>query len=464
MGKDYLQKAIETVPDRRQLAWSENDFCAMIFFGMNTFTGRECGTGFEEPDLFKPSALNTDQWVKTVKVAGMKGLILACKHYDGFCLWPTEQTDHSVKSSEWLNGEGDVVKSVADSCRKFGIPFGIYLPLWDMHEPSYGTGKAYDTFFLNQLRELLTNYGEVFCVWLDGSCGRGKNEPQQSYDLEAYYALIRELQPNAVIADVGPDVRWCGNYMGVCRESEWSVVPAYYNIIKRAEMNYTGAVNYALPDLGERKRIKNCDEFVWYPCAVNVSLRGGRFYKKEEDFAVKPLSKVMKLYEASAGANASLILGLSPQPDGTLNEKDAEALLTIGAVLSLHFEDNLALDSSMSGNCKKDDLHAPSMALPDHKGFWHSGTETKNPELILDMGDEYDVDRVLLRENIATGQQIEKFSLYIEQNGKWKRMAKGTVIGSKRLIEFDYHRRTRRVKLVIEQMRGFATIKSFEVY
>ena len=293
---------------------------AMVFFGMNTFTGRECGTGFEEPDLFKPSSLNTDQWAKVVKTAGMKGLIFACKHYDGFCLWPTEQTDYSVKSSEWLGGQGDVVKSVADSCRKYGLKFGIYLPLWDKHEPSYGQGKAYDTFFLNQLRELLTDYGDVFCVWLDGTCDRGKNDPEQSYDLEAYYALIRELQPNAVIADIGPDVRWCGNYMGVCRESEWSVVPAYYNIIRRAEMNYTGRVDYALPDLGERKRIKSCSEFVWYPCAVNVSLRGGRFYKKEEDYAIKPLNKVMKLYEASAGANASLILGLSPQPDGTLDD------------------------------------------------------------------------------------------------------------------------------------------------
>jgi len=464
MAKDYLKKAIETVPDSQQLAWAENDFCAMIFFGMNTFSGRECGTGFEEPDLFNPTALNTDQWVKAVKNSGMQGLILSCKHYDGFCLWPTEQTEHSIKSSSWKDGQGDLVRAVSDSCKKYGIKFGISLPLWDMHEPSYGKGREYDVFFMNQLKELLTDYGEIFCVWLDGTCNRSKNEPVQEYDLDAYYKLIRDLQPNAAIADVGPDVRWCGNYMGVCRKSEWSVVPSYYNIIKRAEMKYTAPVNYALPDLGERKRIKKCEDFIWYPCAVNVSLREGRFYRKEEDYAVKPLSKVMKIYNGSAGANATLVLNLAPQPDGTLHEKDVEALLTVGAVLSLHFEDNLALDSSMEGNCKKDDLHAPSMALPDRKGYWHSGFDTKKPELILDMGDEYDVDRVVLRENIETGQQIEAFSIYLELDGKWKRMAKGTVIGNKRIVEFDYARRTRRVKLVIEKMREFATVKSFEVY
>lgn len=468
MAEKYLEKAATTVPTKRQLEWMDLEFCAFIHFGMNTFTGREWGTGFEEPDLFNPTAFSAEQWVKTVKIAGMKGLILTCKHHDGFCLWPSAYTDHCVKSSKWQDGNGDVVKAVADACRKYGIKFGVYLSPWDMHEPSYGKGEEYNTYYKNQLRELLTNYGDIYCVWLDGACGEGKNGKKQEYDWEGYYRLIRELQPNAVISVCGPDVRWCGNEAGVGRLSEWSVVPAYYkNYDIDRDMKPALSkkeVNYSEPDIGSRSKIKKCDDFVWYPAEVDVSLRKGWFYTKDDDYTVKPLSKLMKIYNTSVGANASLLLNIPPQPDGLINEHDVETLATMGAVLALHFEDNLALDSKMSGSCQLDDLHSPSRALPDKSGYWHSGADPEDAELILDMGDDYDVDRVVLKENIETGQQIEKFTLFYETEGKWKKLCTGTVIGHKRICELDRTVRTQRLKLVINKTRLFATIKSFEAY
>ena len=222
---DYIKYAASIVPSERQIAWQNMEFYGFVHFGMNTFTDSEWGSGNEDPELFNPENLDCRQWAKLFKLAGMKGMILTAKHHDGFCLWPSKYTEHSVKNSLWENGEGDVVARCAEACREMGIKFGIYVSPWDKHEASYGSGEQYNEFFRNQLKELLTGYGELFCVWFDGACGEGPNGRKQDYDWESYYALVREYQPGAVISITGPDVRWCGNEMGVCRKSEWSVVP-----------------------------------------------------------------------------------------------------------------------------------------------------------------------------------------------------------------------------------------------
>lgn len=468
MAIDYLNKAVSVVPTERQIAYMDTEFNCIINFGMNTFTGRKEGTGFEEPDLFNPTAFDAEQWAKVAKRSGMSGIILNCKHHEGFCLWPTEQTDYSVKSSTWLDGEGDVVRAVSEACRKYGLKFGVSLSPLDYHEPTFGTGKAYDIFFKNLLRELLTNYGELFCVSLDGAVDNRKDAKNQHYDWEGYFRLIRELQPGAAITNCGPDFRWCGNNAGVCRISEWSVVPSAYRAVdidsdKKISVSKV-KVDYTQTDIGSRRKIKRCDSFIWYPAEVSFPLRDSWFYVNGEVLSIKPLSKLEKIYNGSVGGNASMLVGIAPQPDGLIGEKDVEALVTFGAVLSIHFEDNLALESSMQGNRKLDDLHSPTRALPDKEGFWHSGDNPEGAELILDMGDEYDVDRVVLSENIRTGQQIEKFVLYVEKEGKWKKVETGTVIGRKRIIEMGIHIRTRRIKLVILKARKFATIKEFSAY
>ncbi len=453
------------MPSERQLKWQDIEFYAFIHFGINTFTDSEWGSGGESPSIFNPTELNAEQWVKTVKAAGMKGLILTAKHHDGFCLWPSKLTEHIVKNSPWRDGTGDVVMEVSQACKKYGIKFGVYLSPWDRHEPTYGEGEPYNEFYKGQLRELLTNYGELFCVWLDGACGEGPSGRKQEYDWQGYFSLIRELQPDAAISICGPDVRWCGNEAGVCRSSEWSVVPSYLSI---AENDYSenkkSKKNVMTLDLGSRKAIRNAKKLIWYPAEVDVSIRKGWFYHKDEDYTVKPLSKLLEIYYNSVGANASLLLNVPPNQQGLIAERDLETLISLGAQLEYDFQENLAEGSVMTGSGCLDDEHNPQMVLtPNPEEYWHSGMEPVKPWLILDMGDDYDIDKVVLKEHIRTGQHIEKFTLYGELKGKWKPLFKGTVIGHKRICRFK-EVRVQRIKLVIEQTRCFAAISAFEAY
>ncbi len=229
MSDDELVKIAATItPSPQQLRWQRLELTGFIHFGINTFTGREWGEGKDDPKLFNPTALNAKQWVKACKDAGIKQVILTAKHHDGFCLWPTKTTEYSVKNSPWKNGKGDVVKEVADACKELGVGFGVYLSPWDRNNASYGT-EAYNDFFIDQLTELLTQYGKVDEVWFDGANGEGPNGKKQVYDFERWYAHIRKLQPQTVIAVSGPDVRWVGTETGHGREEEWSVVPVGKN-------------------------------------------------------------------------------------------------------------------------------------------------------------------------------------------------------------------------------------------
>lgn len=468
---DYIKYAASIVPSERQIKWQETEFYAFIHYGINTYTNSEWGNGNDDPELFNPEKLDCRQWAKLCKLAGMKGLILTAKHHDGFCLWPSAFTDYSVRSSTWMDGKGDVVAECAAACKEFGLKFGVYLSPWDRHEETYGTGEAYNNYFRNQLRELLTNYGELFCVWFDGACGEGVNGKKQEYDWQSYYKLIRELQPNATINITGPDVRWCGNEAGICRKSEWSVVPYYHSnaelIAAASQKNVSKPPKKINPtdlDLGSRKAIKKCSKLIWYPAEVDVSIRKGWFYHKDEDYSVKPLSKLMDIYYNSVGANACFLLNIPPMPEGKINEKDVETLLSMGAQLEIDFNENLAEGSVITDNKHLDKNHCGQMALSyDPEEYWHSGDDPDGSELILDLGDEYDIDKIVLGEHIRTGQQIEKFSLYAQIDGKWKRIAKETVIGYKRICRFK-EIRVRYFKLVIEKARCFATISKFEAY
>ena len=468
---EFVRYAASIVPSERQLKWQETEFYAFMHYGINTYTNQEWGNGNEDPELFNPTELDCRQWAKLCKLSGMKGLILTAKHHDGFCLWPSKYTDHSVKSSKWKDGKGDVVAECAAACKEFGIKFGIYVSPWDRHEATYGSGEAYNQFFRNQLTEVLTNYGELFCVWFDGACGEGPNGKKQEYDWESYYELIRKLQPNATINITGPDVRWCGNEAGVCRKSEWSVVPYWHSthavIEAKSQQDVSKPPKKINPtdlDLGSRKQIKNCNKLIWYPAEVDVSIRKGWFYHKDEDYTVKPLSKLMDIYYNSVGANASFLLNIPPMPNGKINERDVETLLSMGAQLEIDFRENLADDSIMQDNRHLDENHTGQHILnSDPESYWHSGDNPEGAELILDLGDDYDIDKIVLSEHIRTGQQIEEFALYAMKNNKWVKLADETIIGYKRICRFK-EIRAQYFKLKIKKARCFATISRFECY
>jgi alpha-L-fucosidase len=332
--EQIIEKAANVTPSANQLAWQRLEFNAFIHFGINTFTGKEWGEGNEDPALFNPAQLDARQWVRVIRDGGMKMVIITAKHHDGFCLWPSQYTRHSVASSPWKKGKGDVVGEVAAACREYGVKFGFYLSPWDKHEKTYGDSAKYNEFFRNQLRELLTRYGEVSEVWFDGACGKGSNGKKQVYDWNSYYALIRELQPGAVIAIMGPDVRWVGTESGRGRETEWSVVPdVVQNLDSVAASSQQHPVDGAFipgdltaSDIGSRDRLKDAKALVWYPAETDVSIRPGWFYHSAGDNRVKSPEKLAGIYFSSVGMNSVLLLNIPPDKSGLIHDNDIRSL------------------------------------------------------------------------------------------------------------------------------------------
>lgn len=466
MAKEAYELAAEAVPSERQMIWQDTEFNALVSFGMNTFTGVDWGDGFASPESFWPEDFSADDWAENVKAAGMRGLVLTCKHHDGFCLWPTEYTDYSVKSSaNWMNGEGDIVRDVSIACRKYGLNFGIYLSPWDVHEPTYGTGKAYDEFFMGQLRELLTNYGEVYCVWIDGIYGKGINGKVQEFDFQSYYDLIRELQPNAVIAAFGPDVRWCGNERGVCRTSEWSVAPAYLRPGYSGKVPGKKAKSISDLDLGSRKAIKNDSEFIWYPCEVNVPMRSRWFFHKDDNYSAKTKDKLLTLYYNTVGANANLLLGLAPDKRGRIYDTDSQILHSFGNHINTVFGYNLAAEkSAVSASSQLSELYTVGNLLngrPD--SFWRPEQGDSRPEIIVEFPEAELFDKIVLQEHIRNGQHVESFEIYYEdEKGKWRMEYEATVIGHKRICALK-PLKTKRVKIIFAKYREFIEISSLAI-
>ena len=357
MSDEELLKIAATItPSPEQLRWQQLELTGFIHFGINTFTGKEWGTGKEDPKLFNPTALDAKQWVKACKDAGIKQVILTAKHHDGFCLWPTKTTEHSVKNSPWKDGKGDVVKEVADACKELGVGFGVYLSPWDMNNATYGT-EAYNDLFIDQLTELLTQYGKVDEVWFDGANGEGPNGKKQVYDFERWYAHIRKLQPQAVIAVSGPDVRWVGTETGHGREEEWSVVP----VGKKNKFNEGSQTKVDTPPsgdmmgsvLGSRSQLRDGDALKWYPAETDVSIRPGWFYHESQDKKVKTPEYLKEIYFHSVGRNGVLLLNIPPDKRGLITDFDLAALKNWRKKLNEIFRVNLLKGAKGVGAFKK---------------------------------------------------------------------------------------------------------------
>lgn len=455
--EEKVKKAAHVVPSERQLEWQKMEFTSFICYGINTFTDREWGTGSEDPSLFNPTDLDARQWAKTAKEAGMKMILLTCKHHDGFCLWPSRYTDFSVKSTPWKEGKGDLVHEVADACKEYGLKFAVYLSPWDMNHPDYGTDR-YNDFFVNQLTELLTQYGRVDEVWFDGACGEGPNGKKQEYDFKRYYEVIRRLQPEAVIAIMGPDVRWVGTESGYGRDTEWSVMPASAtNLSDIAESSQQAAGSGTfLPagdmqqkDLGSRALLADAEGVIWYPSEVDVSIRPGWYYHEKEDSRVKSPQKLIDIYYSSIGKNSLLLLNLPPDKRGLIHENDIHSLKEMRRILDDTFRHNL-LSSGKSTPVDADVFTDGVLET-----YWQGESEKDMIEISFDGKKRF--DRLLLQENITEGQRIEKFVLEGWIDSEWERIAEGTTVGYKRILRFDPVE-TEKVRVVVNESRDLPQI------
>lgn len=428
------------VPTESQYDWQQLELTAFIHFGINTFTGKEWGDGNEDPKLFNPTNFDAEQWVVSLQDAGFKMIILTAKHHDGFCLWPTQTTNHSVRSSSWLNGKGDVVKAVKDACDKYDMKFGVYLSPWDRNAESYGDSPAYNRMFVQQLTELLTNYGEIHEVWFDGANGDGPNGKVQEYDWARFYNVIDSLQPKSVKAIMGDDVRWVGNESGLGRATEWSVTPLQPDINKTiVTENNRLNITPTSEDLGSNELIIESKSIYWYPSEVDVSIRPGWFYHPEQDHHVKTLPELVDIYFQSVGMNSVLLLNVPPDKRGLLHEIDVDHLQQFGAYIRSTFKNEKLIDGEVEWKAR-------------------SGA-TKEFNII--QGDI--VNTVLLQEDILKGQRVEEFTVEGLVNDEWVKITEGTTIGYKRLLRFNDTQATK-IRITIDETRDIANIKKVGAY
>ncbi len=430
------------LPSERQLVWHELEFYAFVHFNMNTFTDMGWGYGNESPALFNPTELDCSQWAKVCKDAGMKGIILTAKHHDGFCLWPSAYTEHSVKNSPWKDGKGDVVKELADACREYGLKLGVYISPWDRNHSDYGKPEYLD-YFRNQLHELLTGYGEVFEVWFDGANGvsgwyGGADEerhinPKIYYDWENTYAIVRELQPEACIFG-GPDIRWVGNEEGWAEKTNWATI--------------------------------HSDGTHWIPAEVDVSIRPGWFYHPSEDNKVKTVSHLTDIYYNSIGRNASLLLNFPVDTRGVIHENDVKQVMKLAETIKADFSHNLAREkkvtaSNIRGNSKKYSPTNVTDGNPDT--YWATDDNVIIAFLEISFDKPEKINRFLIQEDIRLGQRVKKFSIEAFVGEDWKAIANETTIGRKRILRFPVVETTK-LRINIEDSKASPVISNIEVY
>jgi len=451
------------VPTNRQLAWHELENYAFIHFTTNTFTDKEWGYGDESVQVFNPTAFDAEQWVKTIKDAGLKAVILTCKHHDGFCLWPSKYTEHSVKNSPFKNGKGDVVKELSDACKKNGLKFGVYLSPWDRNHAAYGT-EEYIEYYRNQLTELFTNYGPVFEMWLDGANGGdgyygGKRE-KRKIDGSTYYQwpttieMVRKMEPEVIFfSDAGPDIRWCGNEKGFVGETNWNTI--------NNDSLYAGKGGIEnLLNTGDENGNK------WIPAEVDVSIRPGWFYHASEDSKVKSPSELFDIYLKSVGRGSNLLLNLPPDRRGLLHENDVKSLEGFKKLVDDAFAINLALKSKVISNsyrANSKEFSPKNLIDANKETYWATDDNILKANIEIDLGKQKTVNYIVIQEYIKLGQRIKSFSIEVLKDNKWKTVSKGTTIGYKRIIKIDTIE-TQKIRINFLDAKACPVISNIEVY
>jgi len=491
--KELIHKAVSVKPSPRQFAWQQLEFIGFVHFGVNTFSGREWGTGKEDPAMFNPETLDTDQWCRTMKAAGMKQVILTAKHHDGFCLWQTRYTTHSVASSRWRGGKGDVLRDLVKSCRKYGLKVGVYLSpadLYQIEDPAglYGNLSKYtertiprpvparpfgdrrtfkyvvddyNEYFLNQLFELLTEYGPIHEVWFDGA--HPKRKGGQTYTYANWYAMIRELAPQAVIFGKGPDVRWCGNEAGRARVAEWSVIPIDTPV---GEFTWPDMTAQDLASLDKLASTVDKGGYLhWYPAETDTSIRHGWFWRDEKQ-RVKTTEHIVDIWYNSVGGNTVLLLNIPPNSDGLFAERDCKVLTEVGKILRETFKTNLAAGAKATASATREGrAFRPANALDGNTDTcWSPPDWATQAELTITMPGKKTFNVIMFQEQIRYhGQRIAKFAIDAQVDGKWQQIAKGQTVGYKKICRTE-DVTTNKVRIRILESRLSPTVSNLALF
>lgn len=447
------QKTTGPLPTKEQLAWSDMEFYLFIHFGPNTFSDVEWGNGKEPESRFNPSALDCRQWCRVAKAAGAKGIIITAKHHDGFCLWPSAFSTHTVANSKWENGQGDVLKNLSDACKEYGLKMGVYLSPWDRNHPAYGTEK-YNAVFENMMQEVIKNYGPFFEFWWDGANGEGPNGKKQNYDWHTFEQTLRLVAPHTIIfSDIGPDVRWAGNENGFAGETNWNLLDTAG--FKRGE----GAPPTDTLQQG------NVFGKNWIPAECDVSIRPGWFYHANEDSLVKSPQTLFELYMKSVGRGANLLLNVPPDTRGLINEKDSAALMGFKQLRDKNFSNNILKNASFSFHQK--DIEYKNSLLGDDDAKTFIQTATGNyPACTFTFQKPEMLNCIELQEPIASGQRVMSFSIILYLTDQTTQEIKGTTIGHKRILYFP-QQEVSSFNLIIHSAKGeplISEIKAFLIH
>ncbi len=451
------------LPTEAQLNWHRMEMNAFIHFTINTYTDLEWGMGSESPTLFQPTQFNADQWVSVLADTGFKGVILTCKHHDGFCLWPSAYTNHSVKSSPFMNGEGDVVKAVSEACKKYGLKFGVYVSPWDRNHAGYGT-PAYIDYYRNQLKELFTQYGPIFEMWFDGANGGtgyygGANE-KRAIDGSTYYDwpgtldLVRSMEPDVVFfSDAGPGVRWVGNEKGIAGETNWNTITT--DTLFAGKAGIEGLLN-----TGHEEGTS------WVPAETDVSIRPGWFYHAREDSLVKTPERLFEIYLTSVGRGSTLLLNVPPDPRGLLHENDVAALKGFKALLDTAFAENIAIRAKASAASFRgnSDRFRPALLTDENpETYWTLNDGETAGSVELEWDEPRTIRYVVLQEYIQLGQRVKAFQVEVLKDGQWQQAAAGTTIGYKRILKLQPVA-AQKVKVSITDARACPVLHTLAVY
>ncbi|MEY2899712.1 MAG: hypothetical protein RL138_1765 [Bacteroidota bacterium] len=441
-------KPVYPIPSAKQLAWQELSYYGFIHFNMNTFTNVEWGEGKEDPKLFNPTALDCNQWARIAKAAGMKGLILTAKHHDGFALYPSKYTDHSVVKSPWKNGKGDVVRELSNACKRYGLKLGIYLSPWDRFHPAYGTDN-YNQVYANMQKELLTQYGPIFEFWDDGANGEGPNGKKQVYDWKLFHSMVNKYQPNAVqFSDNGPDIRWVGNERGYSYETMWSP-------INKDEI-YPGYPKFDDYRQGQENGSH------WVAAEVDVSLRPGWYYHPDQDNKVKSADSLMRIYVASVGRNANLLINIPVDTRGLIHPNDSAALMGLKSLMNTGLRslrkktDAIQVSSALKG------YGADKLCDVSPRTFWAANVSDTSPRLTWSLADSRLVNAIQMQEPIALGQRVKRFEVkLVDQDGKTE-VLHGHTIGNKRIVTFKA-RKLKSIQVDFLDARGQVLLSNFDL-